>query len=456
MAEIQPNWQSYYSPQAYDTFKGNPGLDDLNKRYAQAEKDRDLDRQLLGQQISKMNFGGVKPADVGDLQNQYNDVLNTYQKSRSMTDPIKRAQLTMQLKQQMNWLLYNTETKKENHSQELKMLEQMNHPTAFPADNAQQLAGDVISTPTSSPDYQSKLEAFRNGWQDKPVDLGKFSTNAFTKNLVKTKNTGAEVKDPMTGEVKVQTIAGSDVPKDAYVNDVVKGALGDRRTLHAITKQYPNAATSAEAVQQFADETYEAQKAKIHSDTTYSRPFLTMGNRFALQDNAAQLRSKYPSFGQQQNLTPIYRQKQVGDMLSGVENSGEQLKAKIDADPTYDKNSYGGLGFHIGTNGTKIALNVPAKTVLNPQGDVVTKIPQRQIVIDKKDPNADIKLNEALNELTGEKVDISSLRTQGGKKHVAGTAMPQKLTPQDFNSQWAKLPKGGKLVGPDGVTYTKK
>lgn len=31
-----------------------------------------------------------------------------------------------------------------------------------------------------------------------------------------------------------------------------------------------------------------------------------------------------------------------------------------------------------------------------------------------------------------------------------------KITPEQFNQQWSKLPKGGKLVGPDGVEYTKQ
>jgi hypothetical protein len=30
------------------------------------------------------------------------------------------------------------------------------------------------------------------------------------------------------------------------------------------------------------------------------------------------------------------------------------------------------------------------------------------------------------------------------------------ITPADFDAQWAKLPKGGQLVGPDGKTYTKR
>lgn len=121
---------------------------------------------------------------------------------------------------------------------------------------------------------------------------------------------------------------------------------------------------------------------------------------------------------QDKQTTPIYRQKWVTGMLTGDPNTGEELKAKMDADPSYDKNSYNGLGFHIGQLGNKIALNVPAKTVLNAAGETIEKVPQRQIVIDKNDPNADIKLNEAVNQLTGEKVDISSLRTLGGKKHL--------------------------------------
>jgi len=31
-----------------------------------------------------------------------------------------------------------------------------------------------------------------------------------------------------------------------------------------------------------------------------------------------------------------------------------------------------------------------------------------------------------------------------------------KTTPEDFSAKWAKLPKGGKLVGPDGIEYEKK
>jgi len=452
MAEIQPNWNSYYSPQAYDTFKGNPGLDDLNKRYAQIEKDRELDRQLLGQQISKMNFGGVKPADVGDLQNQYNDILNAYQKARSITDPMKRAQLTMELRQKMNGLQYNVENKKENHSQELKMFEQMNHPNAFPADNAQQLVGDVIGTPTGSPEYQTKLEAFRNGWQDKPVDLGKLTTTAFTKNLTKSTNSGQEIKDPATGLFRNQIIKTSDVPKAAYTNEIVNSALGDKRTLHTISKLYPDL-PPAQAVTQFANDSYEDQKRKLISDTTYSAPHMSYDQHLGLQENAARLKSKYPSFGQQQNLTPIYRQKLVGDMLNGVPGSGETLVNKLKADPSYQRP----LGIKV--NGDNIQFTIPDKLKNKIDSDGKpswqVEVPTRVVTINKKDPNADVQLNELVNQLTGEKVDISSLRTQGGKKHVAVSvsSQPAKVTSQD---EYNKVPKGTQYIAPDGKIYIKK
>lgn len=44
----------------------------------------------------------------------------------------------------------------------------------------------------------------------------------------------------------------------------------------------------------------------------------------------------------------------------------------------------------------------------------------------------------------------------GVKKEGEKKVEPKKVTPEEFNAQWSKLKAGEKLVGPDGVTYTKK
>lgn len=52
--------------------------------------------------------------------------------------------------------------------------------------------------------------------------------------------------------------------------------------------------------------------------------------------------------------------------------------------------------------------------------------------------------------------DVRTALSGFNKTPVYGGQTTQKTTPQDFDSQWAKIPKGGTLVGPDGVTYTKR
>jgi hypothetical protein len=163
-----------------------------------------------------------------------------------------------------------------------------------------------------------------------------------------------------------------------------------------------------------------------------------------------------------QSNTPTYRQDLVGRILSGSAGSGEELKAKIAADPAYDGELKIGGGTGKAVKG-HLLFTIPPKrvwkqkTATDDAGWYQTA-PQREIWIDPSAPNAKIKLNEMINELTGEKVDISALQTPGGKKHIGVGQHMQgaKTTPDDFNKQWSKLPKGATLVGPDGVTYTKK
>lgn len=81
------------------------------------------------------------------------------------------------------------------------------------------------------------------------------------------------------------------------------------------------------------------------------------------------------------------------------------------------------------------------------------------IHLDPKNPaQHDQNVGFIVNELDPKSVSSKAL-TPGGKGHVPnsqGTPPQGKISPDDFNKQWSKIPKGGHLVGPDGVTYTKK
>ncbi len=120
-----------------------------------------------------------------------------------------------------------------------------------------------------------------------------------------------------------------------------------------------------------------------------------------------------------QTNTPTYRQALVGDILNGTPNSGEQLKAKIAADPAYAGELQIGDATIKGRSDKPIVFTIPPKRKWDSNSNVwVETAPKRQVLIDPKSHNANIKLNEMINELTGEKVDISALETPGGKKHV--------------------------------------
>lgn len=122
---------------------------------------------------------------------------------------------------------------------------------------------------------------------------------------------------------------------------------------------------------------------------------------------------------QAQNTAPIYRQKWISDMLNGVPGSGEQLTDKMKTDPAYDPSTKLGIT----AAGDNINFTIPAKRKYVAETGTTTahwqdELPSRQITINKTDPNADIKLNSLVNQLTGENIDISALRTIGGKKHL--------------------------------------
>jgi len=83
---------------------------------------------------------------------------------------------------------------------------------------------------------------------------------------------------------------------------------------------------------------------------------------------------------------------------------------------------------------------------------------EREVTKEKPPVPIPLKGNEAkVKTYFGEQVYNDVMQQAAAAKQSKPTASaPAKTTPEDFNAKWAKLPKGGKLVGPDGVTYEKK
>lgn len=157
---------------------------------------------------------------------------------------------------------------------------------------------------------------------------------------------------------------------------------------------------------------------------------------------------KPSTVAQQQSNTPIYRQKWVSDILSGDETSRKEVAAKIAVDPSYDGKLGTGVGNTPKTQG-QIVFDVPAKIRYDKDGAIIETTPKHRVWIDPKEPNSKISLNELLNEVTGEKVDISQLETPGGKKHIG--------TQPSGHGKTTSMDKINSLVGHKGYEgYTAK
>lgn len=125
------------------------------------------------------------------------------------------------------------------------------------------------------------------------------------------------------------------------------------------------------------------------------------------------------------NTSQTYRQKMVSDMLDDVPGSGTALIQQVHADPTYNGNLTI-FDKHKPDGSIYYEFHVPEKIKWDKdggpdsKGGFVTQFPAHVITIDPKKSEAKSALNKLLNDVTGEKVDISALETPGGKKHVGG------------------------------------
>lgn len=444
MAEIQPNWNAYYRPQANLILQGNPALDMLKQRYAQQQAQRVQDSKEFTSELAKLNFNGARDPDLPELQKDYSNILQTFQKYRTTNDPRERAALDLQMRQQQNQFLYKSQQSRQANEEFHQDSALAHNPNADLDPSYWTDQKKRMQTSTFSPDYQKILDN-RENWMVPKSDPIK-DAQEIAKSLKSTKTSTTERYNPQTGSIERVATTGDSLDHDKFINSWVSSHINDPNKVRTAIRQ-TGEQDPVKAVTALGEAMYDAVGGRKESQKITGGG-LTMESRYALQQNAARLKSMYPTFEQGQNLTPIYRQKWVNDMLNGVPDSGEALKAKIHPDPNYK----GELGIQI--KGDNIQFNVPSKGKLNAKGEWQESTPSRVVVINKKNPNADVQLNELVNELTGEKVDVSALRTPGGKKHI-GTQLTPTHTKHTTLEQYKSL-KVGDHYWKDGVEYIKR
>lgn len=302
MAEIQPNWGQLYSNTGI-RFGNNAGLDALNQKYAMFQQQRQLDAKQFSDVMAKMNFGGVKPADLPDLQKQFGDILQTYSKSRSTTDPKEQASLAMELKLKQQQMAYDIANRRETHASELKLLEAANHPNNYPAEGSVGKIQGLVNKPSTDPEYQKTYSDVQGNMFDKPIDTDKLGDGIFKRLMDKQVSTGAYKFNPTLGMYERGKTTATSLDKGALDKEFSDYLVNNPKDAHRLMDKW-NIPDVKELAAKLSDNTWEANKGKIHSDTVMEAPHESFGQKQELMRYNAVLRSQYPTYGQAQSTKP--------------------------------------------------------------------------------------------------------------------------------------------------------
>jgi hypothetical protein len=144
-----------------------------------------------------------------------------------------------------------------------------------------------------------------------------------------------------------------------------------------------------------------------------------------------------------QTNTPLYRQAQVEGLVNNDKDAWTLLDAKIKANPEYNQQGLTLKPFIVHHNGhSLLKVDVPDRLNLSKpdgKGGYEVKVPAHSVFIDVTDKKAGaVSANELINKSTGENVDMQTLETPGGKKHIGGAQ--QKIPYQNVTK--AKDSKG--------------
>lgn len=415
-------------------FNPSPAIQQYGQILAQNKAKHDLEVKQLGDELAKgYDPAGLRnDADRSAYAQKYNDIKKFAIDAENEKDATKKAMSLSQVRQQlMDLREFTTGSKKQGILERQLAMEHLKNPYLYDDDTAQKILSgkdkvwndpNIVSDPSQvvrgvnpdkvDEDYEKHKAAIMKDakWQD---FKGKADVIAGKRGQWLYQQRGVPLHGDNGALESTLAFASSNKDFQKSLHDRYPQIQGNdpQSTLALRTLKYMHDRGDVNGfVQQSKPEFKEAQAPVRPS-------YLELWN---MEHNGGNPNSPSKS----QTNTPLYRQAWVQDILSGDENARKLVAAKISADPTYNGTLETGVGSKENTKG-QILFDVPAKIKYDPQGNVVETIPKHRVWIDPKDPNSKVKLNELLNETTGEKVDISALQTLGGKKHVSGTPANQ-------------------------------
>jgi len=393
-----------------------------------------LEQKALQEDLNKVKIDGVRDADRKEYIDKYNDWKNTYSKIVGEKNPIRKSELKTEFDKkalELQDLVNDSKSllRGENEFTKVLLTKDRDNYTDDTVPRFQKNKTLSRNDPNYVRDtlvYQRQPDLSKVDDQFRQID-----TDLMSRQQEANPVTGAKLKVGNRMGTNLEYKTTVDPAKQIYNYGLAFDTNRDIK--YAIKQQYK---------QLFDTLPEEEAKAQAIADIVSKRPLSKVRNQLVMDEADWREKMLYASMLKKANAgdkkavddAALYRQKTIDDMIGGVQGSGERVKAVLSATGNYtDAELNRMIGAPKGSN--FIEFRIPKKTVTSDNGltkddedykETTKVIPERTVLIDKRDSNSKLKLNQLLNDLTGEKISESKVQTGKPSGKVSGEVFTER------------------------------
>lgn len=457
---------------AAQVYQQSPAIAQFGQILAQQKAKRDADRAYLANELASVQPAGLRnDADRSQFFNQYSQIKQQAIDADNIRDPLKRAMAIANVRQGMMGLSSYVDRSKKQAVEEAGFAKAyMANPDAW-TDEAIKQYRDTKERAVADPSLLTDFTSLQRAVDGSKIDA---QHKAIDDSLLKQSVWGTPViQNTTVAGKKAAFITNSrEVDPTQRYEAYLHAATVDPHTRQFYRQNYPEnfknndpQTALALSVKQYADSRGPVQEHTAPQEKVGQQPDLWYDHyNYSLKhpkdgSNAQPgqpqaINIPYAGTGvvHAPNYVPLSVPNKNFAGAIGVNMSTGKPEPSLASSDSY---SIVGAGdFPVSKNTGQIAQ---PNWVQQHPNDVVYK---RMVHVQQKDPSNPLETTDHLipydnlpKNVANQK-DVRIALSGFNKTPVYGEQ--EKPTPDQFNSQWAKLPKGGSLIGPDGVKYTKR
>lgn len=242
---------------AAQVWQGNPGLSYLQQSFEQDQKRRDKEDADMQAELSKMNFSGVKVADMDYFNNKYKEVKNYQARISNSTSKDERMKLRSEMDLAKQRVMSEVEQSKAENQLGVEVGKLR---ITKPDDLSDTFVDDFKkwnSLSTFDPSYKDFTSKFTGTMLAPSFDITKFNDGILDKSVKPI--TPTEKQKRSGSYTYLEKTEGTELDPNLVYKNLELAATNDKKVLRAIMRSYPNAKPE-EAVKMAADQLVKDNK----------------------------------------------------------------------------------------------------------------------------------------------------------------------------------------------------